>query len=98
VVIRAVGLCLQADVSFGPPGAANSGDSDSRLRESPFSQGGLRCDTRPHAVEIPIRDGFGNVVLREVTRDAATSEATEGVAAALKREAEEVYAMAADTF
>jgi len=38
------------------------------------------------------------VVLREVTRDAATSEATEGVAAALKREAEEVYAMAADTF
>jgi len=40
-------------------------------------------------------DKFGNVVLREVTRNAAASEATEGVAAELKRKAEEVYGIAA---
>jgi len=69
VVIRVVGgrdvpdcACSPSDVSFGPLGAADSWDSDSHLRDSPFSRAGLRCDTRPHAIEIPtpVRNGRRN--------------------------------------
>ncbi len=47
-----------------------------------MEQGGSRT--------MVVWDKFGNIVLREVTRDGATSEASESVAAELKRGSEEI--------